>query len=108
MPKIKIRNLTLRQITRISGTRWALKEVNFAQAVKDALTGTDEVTIKAEQITAHFSNVGLSFVVGNTTTSIVADGATTFFNVGGTNSIGSDGADTFLIDGATVKKYAGG
>jgi len=106
--KTKIKSLTLTQITQISGTRWALKQVDFAQAIKDALTGVDEVTIKAERITAHFSDVGLSFVVGNTTTAIVAAGATTFFNIGGTNSFGSDGVNSFLIDGGVVKLYAGG
>lgn len=106
--KVTIKNLTALQRERMSVMSELFAEVDFGNAIYDALVGTDVVTLKADQITAQFGDTGLSLIVGNTTVSITNDGLTTFFNVGGTNSIGSDGVDTFLIDGGVVTLYGGG
>ena len=107
MPKTKLKDLTATQITRISGIREALKEVEFGQASYDLVVGTDQFKLLlAERISAHFGNTGLSFLVGNSTLAIQNVGKTMFFNVGGTNVVGHDGVNMFIVLAGTTYKFA--
>lgn len=106
MPKKKLRNLSFTDRELINKVRWALKNVDFGTAIYDLVTGTDEATYRAERILAHFSNTGLSIVVGNSTMAIVNVGKTMFFNVGGTNVFGSDGVNSFVVVGGQTYAFA--